>query len=60
MTTHHATDLLSPDEEMMKMCICSMDFYLAVKKIKVMKCAGRWIEMENIYIILSQVTHSER
>lgn len=35
-----------------------MEYYLAVKKVKIMKFAGKWMELEKI--IQSEVTQTEK
>lgn len=40
------------------MCICTMGYYSAIKNNGVMKCAGKWIELEKN--ILSEVTQKDK
>jgi hypothetical protein len=47
------------DEWIKKMWyLCTMEFYLAMKKNKILSFAGKWIELENI--ILSEVSQAQK
>ena len=50
---------LSTDEWIKKMWfICTMEYYLAMRKNEIMPCAAMWMELEGI--MLSEISQSEK
>ena len=48
-----------PDEWIKKMwCICTKEYYSAIKKNEIMPFAMTWMDLE--IVILSEVTHTEK
>jgi hypothetical protein len=48
----------STDEWIKKMCLCTMEFYTAMKKNELLSFTSKWMELENI--ILSEVSQAQK